>query len=74
MPASYEVAVIGRGLIGSAAARHLAEAGHKVVVIGPDEHLTDEPVKGRFVVTPMKGELHGSPGEPVSGRSWLLVR
>ncbi|KNX42258.1 Monomeric sarcosine oxidase [Roseovarius tolerans] len=31
------VAVIGRGLIGSAAARHLARAGQDVVLIGPDE-------------------------------------
>lgn len=31
------LAVIGRGLIGSAAARHLAEAGHVVVLIGPSE-------------------------------------
>lgn len=32
-----KVAVVGRGLIGSAAARHLAEAGHAVVLVGPDE-------------------------------------
>ena len=31
------IAVIGRGLIGSAAARHLALAGHKVTMIGPVE-------------------------------------
>ena len=31
------IAIIGRGLIGSAAARHLAEAGHEVVLIGPGE-------------------------------------
>ena len=30
-------AVIGAGMIGSAAARHLAEAGHDVILIGPDE-------------------------------------
>ena len=30
-------AVIGRGLFGSAAARHLALAGHDVTLIGPDE-------------------------------------
>ncbi|SMX45167.1 FAD-dependent oxidoreductase [Actibacterium lipolyticum] len=32
-----KIAVIGRGLIGSAAARHLAMAGHDVVLIGPSE-------------------------------------
>ena len=32
-----EVAVVGRGLIGSAAARHLAEAGNSVALIGPGE-------------------------------------
>ena len=31
------VAVIGRGLIGAAAARYLAKAGHEVLLIGPDE-------------------------------------
>ena len=30
-------AVIGAGMIGSAAARHLAEAGHDVILIGPSE-------------------------------------
>jgi sarcosine oxidase len=32
-----KLAVIGRGLIGSAAARHLAKMGHDVALIGPDE-------------------------------------
>ncbi|WP_101067582.1 NAD(P)/FAD-dependent oxidoreductase [Roseovarius salinarum] len=31
------IAVIGRGLIGAAASRHLALRGHEVVAIGPDE-------------------------------------
>jgi sarcosine oxidase len=31
------IAVVGRGLIGSAAARHLALAGAEVILIGPDE-------------------------------------
>ncbi|MEE4298688.1 MAG: FAD-binding oxidoreductase [Pseudomonadales bacterium] len=30
-------AVVGKGLFGSAAARHLAEAGHEVLLVGPDE-------------------------------------
>ena len=32
-----KVAIVGRGLIGSAAARHLARAGHDVTLVGPDE-------------------------------------
>ena len=31
------IAVVGRGMIGAAAAKYLAQAGHEVVVIGPDE-------------------------------------
>lgn len=33
----FEVAVVGGGLIGSSAARHLAEAGHRTVVIASPE-------------------------------------
>ena len=33
----FEVAVVGAGMIGAAAARHLAEGGRRVVVIGPGE-------------------------------------
>ncbi len=33
----YEVAVVGAGPLGAATARHLAEAGHSVVIIGPAE-------------------------------------
>jgi len=32
-----KLAVVGRGLIGAAAARHLAGLGHEVALIGPDE-------------------------------------
>jgi sarcosine oxidase len=31
------IAVVGAGMIGAAAARHLAQAGHQVVLIGPPE-------------------------------------
>ncbi|MBR1162264.1 NAD(P)/FAD-dependent oxidoreductase [Bradyrhizobium elkanii] len=34
---AIKLAVIGRGLIGSAAARHLSKMGHDVALIGPDE-------------------------------------
>lgn len=35
--ARHDVAVIGRGMIGAAAGRHLAEAGYSVALIGPGE-------------------------------------
>ncbi len=41
------IAVIGRGLIGSAAARHLTKAGADVVLIGPGE--PEDPAKHRGV-------------------------
>ena len=57
MGASYEVAVIGRGLIGSAAARHLAEAGCNVIVIGPDEPLDRRVSQGPFCSHPDEGRI-----------------
>ncbi len=42
------IAVIGRGMIGSAAARHLAVQGHDVVLIGPDEPLDKPSHQGVF--------------------------
>jgi len=42
---AIKLAVIGRGLIGSAAARHLSKMGHDVALIGPDEP-TDYPRHG----------------------------
>lgn len=42
------IAVIGRGLIGSAAARHLAEAGHQVLLIGPEEPADKRAHRGVF--------------------------
>ena len=35
--APYDLVVVGRGLVGSAAARHAAEAGHRVAIVGPTE-------------------------------------
>lgn len=43
-----QVAVIGRGLIGSAAARHLAKTGHDVTLIGPSEPMDKATHKGVF--------------------------
>ena len=55
MPELFEIAVIGRGLIGSAAARHLAEAGHRVVLIGPDEPVDRRTSPGPFCSHPDEG-------------------
>ena len=57
MGPSYEVAVIGRGLIGSAAARHLAEAGCNVIVIGPEEPLDRRVSQGPFCSHPDEGRI-----------------
>ena len=37
MPTTIDIAVIGNGLIGSAASRYLSAAGLNVAAIGPDE-------------------------------------
>ncbi len=42
------IAVVGRGLIGAAAARHLALMGHDVVLIGPDEPAEKSSHQGVF--------------------------
>ena len=57
MPEPYEVAVVGRGLIGSAAARHLAESGHRVVVVGPDEPINRRTSPGPFCSHPDEGRI-----------------
>lgn len=44
----FEVAVIGAGPMGSAAARHLAEAGLRVVLVGPDEPMDKATHSGAF--------------------------
>jgi sarcosine oxidase len=41
-------AVIGAGMIGSAAARHLAQAGHEVILIGPEEPNNKTTHNGAF--------------------------
>ena len=46
--ADVSVAVIGRGLIGSAAARHLAEAGVTTALVGPDEPVDRRASSGPF--------------------------
>jgi len=43
-----EIAVVGRGLIGAAAGRHLAKAGHRVTLIGPDEPAARAAHRGVF--------------------------
>ena len=57
MPELYDVAVVGRGLIGSAAARHLAESGIKVVAVGPDEPTDRRVSLGPFCSHPDEGRI-----------------
>jgi sarcosine oxidase len=44
----HRIAVVGRGPMGSAAARHLAEAGEDVVLVGPEEPTDPEQHVGPF--------------------------
>lgn len=44
----YQYVVVGRGLIGSAAARHLALEAESVALVGPDEPVTKERHHGVF--------------------------
>lgn len=44
----YDVAVVGAGPVGSAAARHLAERGIDVAVVGPEEPLSFEDHEGTW--------------------------
>lgn len=44
----FDIAVIGAGMMGSAAARHLSQAGAKVAAIGPSEPLTPSGYGGPF--------------------------
>lgn len=66
----YDVAVVGAGLLGAAAARHLAEADLSVAVVGPTEptdpfhdrgpfgaHYDESRLAGRFHPDPVEMEL-----------------
>ena len=37
MTGRFDISVVGRGLMGTAAARYLAQMGHRVALIGPSE-------------------------------------
>lgn len=52
-----EVIVIGRGIIGAAAARHLVEAGVSVVLVGPDEPADRRTSDGPFSSHPDEGRI-----------------
>lgn len=54
---SVDVAVIGRGLIGSAAARHLAESGVSAALIGPAEPADRKASPGPFSSHPDEGRI-----------------
>ena len=45
---SFDVIVVGKGMMGAAAARHLALAGTKVLLIGPDEPTDRKSHSGVF--------------------------
>lgn len=66
---SVDIAVIGRGLIGSAAARHLAERGRRTALVGPPEPAERERSPGPF-------SSHGDEGRitRIAGRSMTWAR
>ena len=57
MGMDWDCVVVGAGLVGSAAARHLAERGYKVVLVGPGEPAdrADTAVLGRIIRSPQQG-------------------
>jgi sarcosine oxidase len=48
MTKRFDFAVVGRGLMGSAAARHLSDQGLRVAIIGPDEPADRQVHNGPF--------------------------
>lgn len=57
MTADVEVAVVGRGMIGAAAGRHLAEAGTATALVGPDEPRDRRASDGPFSSHPDEGRI-----------------
>ncbi len=62
----FDVIVVGKGMIGSAAARHLSDAGAKVALIGPDEPANLATHNGVFASHYDQGRLaHRSARHPI---------
>lgn len=53
----FDIAVIGRGMIGVAAGRHLAELGHRTALIGPGEPEDRRTSNGPFCSHPDEGRI-----------------
>jgi sarcosine oxidase len=54
---NHDVAVVGRGMIGSAAARHLVEGGRSVALVGPAEAMDRGASQGPFSSHPDEGRI-----------------
>lgn len=65
-----DIVVIGRGIIGAPAARHLAESGHRVVLVGPDEPVNRRTSDGPFCSHPDEGRI-----TRIAGRNgpWVVL-
>ena len=61
---AIKLAVIGRGMIGAAAARHLSKMGHDVALIGPDEPADFSRHDGVFGSHYDEGRIEGSIRSP----------